>query len=95
MVDTAELDQLQDNKEFAKVYDLLKKLVDEEKNEDPEVLWRYARANFDKMQELPESDKGREAFAHTGREIAERAVAADPNNWACHKWMAILLSKEV
>lgn len=95
MADIAEVDQLHDQKEFSKIYDILQKAVVEDKSEDAELLWRFARANFDKMQELSEGDKERENYAHSGREIAEKAVSKDSSNWACHKWMAIMLSKEV
>ena len=95
MVSAQEIDNLHDEKKFKEIYDSLHKLVEEENNEDPEMLWRYARANFDMAQELQQSDKAREPFIHNGRKWAEKAVEIDGSNGLCHKWMAILLSSEV
>ena len=94
MADLAKLDELQEDKKFDEVFDMLTAAVEEDKD-NAELLWRLSRANFDKSQELPAGDKGREPFIHTGREWAEKAVAADGENWAAHKWLAITLSSEV
>jgi len=91
---TQELDQMHDNKQFDEIFDTLRKIVEDEGNEDPEYLWRYARANFDKAQELPDGDKDREAFIVRGREVSEKAVGIDGSNGPCHKWFAICLSSQ-
>eukprot|EP00054_Salpingoeca_dolichothecata_P014190 m.79618 g.79618 ORF g.79618 m.79618 type:complete len:297 (+) comp20868_c0_seq3:75-965(+) len=74
------------------VYPLLKAAV-EAGNPSAEVLWRYARSLHDLAAELDDKEKAKKkALTYEGYEIAKQAVAKDPNNFACHKWMAIMIS---
>lgn len=64
------------------------------KNEgNADILWRLARATYEvaKLSSSPAEQKELdfEAFHHV-----ERALSLEPNNFAAHKWMFILLDKK-
>lgn len=56
---------------------------------DADVLWRRSRALYKLSGSAPKEKKNeqiRQSYA-----IVEQALALDSKNYACHKWMAILL----
>uniref|UniRef100_A0A8C4T872 Regulator of microtubule dynamics 3 n=1 Tax=Erpetoichthys calabaricus TaxID=27687 RepID=A0A8C4T872_ERPCA len=56
--------------------------------EDPEFLWRLARAYKD-MYEISEDEEEMRSYIERGREVAEMAVKKNVQNAECHKWFAI------
>jgi hypothetical protein len=52
------------------------------------VLWRKARAEFDRSERSTDSGAKKE-FLLTARRLAEEAVAMAPSNSDGHKWLAI------
>ena len=64
------------------------------KNEgNAEILWRLARATYEvgKLSSSPAEQKAMDLEAFS---FVERAYFLDPNNFAVHKWMFILLDKK-
>jgi len=59
---------------------------------DPELLWRYARAHFDMADTKPNDKNWRKDYITKGLEYATKALEVDPNNYATHKWFAIMTS---
>ena len=57
--------------------------------DDAGVQWRLARAFREYALKFPSEAKKLIPLAY---EAAARAVELEPNNWAAHKWMGILLS---
>mmetsp|Transcript_22240 Transcript_22240/g.54332 ORF Transcript_22240/g.54332 Transcript_22240/m.54332 type:complete len:248 (+) Transcript_22240:86-829(+) len=61
--------------------------------QNPEVLYRLARAQYDAYEALPTSDKkGREAALRRGLELCDEAFKVDADHFGPHKWKAILLA---
>ncbi|EGC36611.1 hypothetical protein DICPUDRAFT_31606 [Dictyostelium purpureum] len=86
----ANVDELHKNGEFAKVFETLTE-ADKNSPNNVEILWRLSRAYFDKNEET--NDKAqKKQFVETSVEYANKAITADPNHWAAHKWVAISLS---
>ncbi|XP_022344321.2 regulator of microtubule dynamics protein 1-like [Crassostrea virginica] len=73
-----------------KVQDLYDFLIKFKECENDEVLWRLARATTDKGKASADQEEKRscmfEAF-----EYAKKALQLNENNFACHKWYAVLL----
>src|SRR3989338_4505245 len=87
-----EIDTLNDEKMFEESLELLNH-VPENLEDDVEILWRQARGYFDRAELKPEDKTWREEWIREGMKWAERAVAKDPDNWAAHKWFAVLISQ--
>ncbi|KEG09505.1 regulator of microtubule dynamics protein 1 [Trypanosoma grayi] len=58
-----------------------------------QLTWRYARALYDMAEETTEK-REREKYFKEGLEWAKKAVEEDPNFYASHKWLGILLSAQ-
>lgn len=55
---------------------------------DANILWRESRALF----KLAGTNKAKkEESIREGFELIQKALELDENNYACHKWMAVLL----
>lgn len=61
--------------------------------ENAEILWRLARATFEvaKLSSSPAEQKQLDLEAYG---YVELALRIDPENFAAHKWMFILLDKK-
>ncbi|XP_055316040.1 regulator of microtubule dynamics protein 1-like isoform X2 [Sitodiplosis mosellana] len=78
-------DQLFDENQYQEAIDLLKKFPNQS---DANILWREARALF----KLSGTNKAKkEESIREGYELIQKALELDENNYACHKWMAVLL----
>ncbi|XP_020902706.1 regulator of microtubule dynamics protein 1 [Exaiptasia diaphana] len=83
-----ESDKLFDDNEIDKLYDLLMKFCE---SNNPEIVWRLARAARNKAEKsVNEEDK--KTLTYKGYEFAKKAVELDDKNFACHKWLGIMLS---
>ncbi|CCW64730.1 unnamed protein product [Phytomonas sp. EM1] len=59
----------------------------------PEILWRLGRSYYEMAEES--SDKKISAsYLEKGLALCQQSVAEDPNNFAAHKWLGILLSAQ-
>ena len=75
-------DELHENGEAQKVYDMLIKYKD---LQNAEVVWRLARAcRILAMASTDDSEK-KKAFAYEAHEHAKLALSLDDKNAACHK----------
>jgi len=90
----AKVDELVNDRKLIEVYPYLKE--EEEKNpallEEPEFLWRYARAHFDASERETDPEK-RKVLITKGTAIAEKGLKVGDNVAFCHKWYAILLGQ--
>ncbi len=57
-----------------------------------DVMWRFARACHDLALETTADKKKKEFLTRQGHASAKVALTLDEKNFACHKWMAIMLS---
>ena len=73
-------DELHENGEAQKVYDVLIKYKD---LQNAEVEWRLARAC--RILPMADSEKKKKAFAYEAHEHAKLALSLDDKNAACHK----------
>lgn len=80
-------DQLFDENHFQEVVDVLVKYKDQNL---PEIQWRKARATFS-VSKATKDKAEREKLVKNAHELIKTAVAADPDNFATHKWMAIIM----
>lgn len=62
-------------------------------NRNPQILWRLARSYYE-MAEESEDQSVRQSYIKTGLELCQESVKADPNNFASHKWLGILISAQ-
>eukprot|EP01119_Soliformovum_irregulare_P001675 TRINITY_DN11417_c0_g1_i1.p1 TRINITY_DN11417_c0_g1~~TRINITY_DN11417_c0_g1_i1.p1 ORF type:complete len:243 (-),score=55.15 TRINITY_DN11417_c0_g1_i1:222-917(-) len=60
--------------------------------DNAELLWRYARAHFDLADTKPDDKTFRQEQLTKGLAFAQKALDKDPNNFATHKWFAIMTS---
>ena len=60
--------------------------------EEGEVLWRLARLCYKVGKYYASSQDEARRLAERGLVYAERSVSASSKNFACHKWMGIVLS---
>lgn len=83
-------DQLFEDCKYQETFDLLRKF---EETADADVLWRMGRALFKVASESSDSSKKseliREAFKY-----ASQSLERDDQNFAVHKWYAILLDSK-
>lgn len=81
-------DELHDNNETQKVYDLLIKHKD---LQNAEVEWRLVRAC--RILALKSTDSERKkSLSYEAHEHAKLGLSLDDKNFACHKWFAISIS---
>ncbi|XP_055837144.1 regulator of microtubule dynamics protein 1-like isoform X1 [Episyrphus balteatus] len=80
-------DQLFDENHFQEVVDVLDKYKDQNL---PEIQWRKARATFS-VSKATKDKSEKEKLIKNAHELIKTAVAADPGNFAAHKWMAIIM----
>ncbi|PAA60520.1 hypothetical protein BOX15_Mlig007364g1, partial [Macrostomum lignano] len=59
--------------------------------ESAEIYWRLARECRGLANRCPDSEEQRKALIYEAFESAKKGLAAEPDNWSCHKWMGILL----
>ncbi|CAL1269919.1 unnamed protein product [Larinioides sclopetarius] len=57
---------------------------------DPEILWRLARAIFEKCRDVKE-DKEKIVHLEKALHLVDKALEIKEECWAAHKWRAILL----
>lgn len=60
--------------------------------EEAEVLWRLARLCYKVGKYYTSTQEEARELAERGMGYAKRSVTADSRNFACHKWMGIVLS---
>lgn len=86
----AEADVLYNEHSYTKLRNLLLQFKAED---NPEILWRLARATYEvaKLSSSPSEQKELDFEAYG---YVERALLVDPENFAAHKWMFILLDKK-
>ncbi|XP_055921468.1 regulator of microtubule dynamics protein 1-like isoform X2 [Eupeodes corollae] len=80
-------DQLFDENHFQEVVDVLDKYKDQNQ---PDIQWRKARATFSVAKATKDKSE-KEKLIKNSHELIKAAVAADPVNFAAHKWMAIIM----
>lgn len=79
-------DQLFEDSKFQETVDLLRSLD----QSNPNVLWRNARALY-KLAGLEANKDTRPDLIREAFKLVEQALVKDEQNFACHKWFAILL----
>ncbi|XP_071086220.1 regulator of microtubule dynamics protein 1-like [Haliotis cracherodii] len=85
----AEADRLYEDNDPIQLYNYLIQFKD---IENDGILWRLARAACDKGKLLGRKDKTqRRVCVYEAFEYAKKALALNKENFACHKWYAILL----
>ncbi|AYU78250.1 Tetratricopeptide repeat-containing protein [Leishmania donovani] len=62
-------------------------------NQHPEILWRLGRSYYEMANESTDPAV-REPYLKEGMELCKKSVEADPNNFASHKWLGILISDQ-
>ncbi|KAK5582906.1 hypothetical protein RB653_004495 [Dictyostelium firmibasis] len=84
------VDQLHLEREFVKISELL---VEGNKQypDNVEIMWRLARSYFDKNEEVTDKAE-KKKLLDQALELTNKAATVDPNHWAVHKWLAILIS---
>mmetsp|Transcript_14925 Transcript_14925/g.20858 ORF Transcript_14925/g.20858 Transcript_14925/m.20858 type:complete len:235 (-) Transcript_14925:38-742(-) len=85
-------DELQLQRKIKEVFEILSAAV-KDYPEDPQVLWRLARAHFDMADDKPQDANYRKEHFFQGLAPAEKALQLDNNHFAIHKWYAIMLSQ--
>ena len=86
------IDALHKEGRFDEVYILLSGAYQEGYSKSGEILWRYARACFDK-QEIITDKSEKETLIREGLKVAKEAVEVSPDHYAGYKWKAILLGE--
>jgi len=90
MAEVAEADRLYDEN---KRKDLHEYLLQFTQSEDPELLWRSARAHRDRSVMADVNDEQKKQLIMEGMEVAKRALEFGETHYACHKWYGVLLSQ--
>ncbi|XP_053323198.1 regulator of microtubule dynamics protein 1 [Spea bombifrons] len=82
-------DYLHGNGEMEKLYEFLTQYKD---SEDPEILWRFARAcrEISQLGNITPDEKKR--VVYESHDFAKKALEKDGLCWAAHKWYGICLS---
>lgn len=80
-------DQLFDENHFQEVIDVLSKYEDQNL---PEIKWRKARATFS-VSKATKDKSEKEKLINASYELVKSAVEEAPENFATHKWMAIIM----
>lgn len=58
--------------------------------EDVNILWRAARATY-KLSTVTTNKAKKEELIREGFALAQKSLEVDDKNYACHKWMSVLL----
>ncbi|XP_064611239.1 regulator of microtubule dynamics protein 1-like [Liolophura sinensis] len=82
-----EADKLYDRLDTEQLYALL---MPYSQSENADIVWRLARAMSDKAK-LTDDKEVKKTLLFDALKYAERALELDDQNFACHKWYAILL----
>jgi tetratricopeptide (TPR) repeat protein len=82
-----EADKLYTDNEIIKLYDYL---VQHKDTKNDEILWRLARATCDKGKHAKNTNDKKACFIEAF-EYVKQALELNNNNYASHKWYAILL----
>jgi len=85
-------DAMYDNQMFDALYDYLKEQGTSTVGESAEILWRLARASYEKGKKSPPNSDERRRFTFEAFDHVKRALELDEKLFAVHKWYAILLS---
>jgi len=88
---TVQSEKLDEEKKYSESFELLEKSHKENENEF-EITWRLARAYFNISEQKPDDKEYKKQMCMKGLEIAQLALTQNPDHWAGHKWMAIMLS---
>ena len=83
------VDQLYEDNQMQEALAYLEPLA---QREEAEVLWRLARLCYKVGKYHTSSQEQARELAERGMGYAKRSVTADSKNFACHKWMGIVLS---
>lgn len=67
-------------------------LIEYSRCNNPELLWRLARASRNKALLSITDAQTKKSLTYESHEFARRALDLDKENFACHKWYAITLS---
>ncbi|XP_054716619.1 regulator of microtubule dynamics protein 1-like [Uloborus diversus] len=81
-----EADVLYDNGHYDKLHEAL---LPHRSTDNPEILWRFARAIFEKCRNEEKTEKLKSL--EESLSLVDRALELDETCWAAHKWRAILL----
>ena len=91
--DASKVDTLHAKGEFDDVFALVSGAYEGgNSKKNVEVIWRYARACFDRQEALDDK-KEKEAFIRKGLKLADECIKHDNLHYSGHKWRAILLSE--
>lgn len=94
--DASKVDILHAEGNFDEVFLLISKahatIANFERNNNVEVMWRFARACFDR-QEASDDKNEKEKLIRQGLKLADEAICQDETHYAGHKWRAIFLSE--
>lgn len=83
----AEADKLYNLNKHEDIYNLL---ISYKNSKNDEFLWRLARATYEKAK-AAKTDAEKKVLYREALDYAEEALAANEENFAVHKWMAILI----
>lgn len=85
-------DKLHDEKKYQEVMRILEE-AEKIEPENPELLWRLARAHFDLADQNPENIELQKKHLYPGFEYAKRCIELDPNSAGGHQYYAILIGR--
>lgn len=90
MAEVEEADRLYNENQRKELHEYLLQFA---QSEDPELLWRSARAYRDRSVMADVDAKQKEQLIMDGMEVAKRALEFGETHYACHKWYGVLLSR--
>jgi len=88
---TTQSEKFDEEKKYKESFELLEKANKENPNEF-EITWRLARAYFNISEQRPDDKEYKKQMSLKGLEFAQEALKQNPDHWAGHKWVAIMLS---
>jgi len=92
MAEIAEADRLFEANEYKELHEYLLQFA--KTSEDPELLWRSARAHRNRSTMADVSEEQKKQLVYDGFDVAERALKYGEDNYASHKWYGVLLSRK-
>ena len=90
MAEVAEADRLYDANQLKELHEYLLQFS---QSEDPELLWRSARAYRDRSVMSDVTEEQKKQLVMDGVEVAKRALEFGETISGCHKWYGVLLSR--